>query len=105
MPDHWVLPSGLEESLEGHGAVLRGWAPQAQVLQHKAIGAFLTHYGWNSMLEGHAAGVAARSRATLECTFVGRGGRGRSTGQRGSRLTSSSCGQSHGARVYREVAG
>ncbi|KAL4185661.1 hypothetical protein AMTRI_Chr10g7020 [Amborella trichopoda] len=57
MPDHWVLPSGLEESLEGHGAVLRGCAPQAQVLQHKAIGAFLTHYGWNSMLEGHAAGV------------------------------------------------
>lgn len=37
--------------------IIRGWAPQVVILEHPAIGAFVTHCGWNSMLEGICAGV------------------------------------------------
>uniref|UniRef100_A0ACD5YA91 Uncharacterized protein n=1 Tax=Avena sativa TaxID=4498 RepID=A0ACD5YA91_AVESA len=52
-----VLPEGLEERARGRGRVLRGWAPQMEILRHAAVGAFVTHCGWNSTLEGVAAGV------------------------------------------------
>jgi UDP:flavonoid glycosyltransferase YjiC (YdhE family) len=39
------------------GLVLKTWAPQVEVLRHAATGAFITHCGWNSVLEAGSAGT------------------------------------------------
>ncbi|KAJ4888385.1 UDP-glycosyltransferase 73B3 [Raphanus sativus] len=54
--EEW-LPEGMEERTKGRGMIIRGWAPQVLILDHQATGGFVTHCGWNSLLEGVAAGV------------------------------------------------
>ncbi|EER99533.1 anthocyanidin 5,3-O-glucosyltransferase [Sorghum bicolor] len=52
-----LLPAGFLEGTRDRGLVVKHWAPQVEVLGHRATGAFVTHCGWNSALEGITAGV------------------------------------------------
>jgi len=51
------MPEGFEERNAEKGMVIRGWAPQLVILNHRAIGAFLSHCGWNSIVEAVSGGV------------------------------------------------
>ncbi|CAJ1977398.1 unnamed protein product [Sphenostylis stenocarpa] len=50
------LPEGFVEESKEQGMVVP-WCPQTKVLSHPAIACFLTHCGWNSMLEAITAGT------------------------------------------------
>ncbi|OEL27675.1 Anthocyanidin 5,3-O-glucosyltransferase [Dichanthelium oligosanthes] len=52
-----LLPDGFSGRTRGRGLVVKSWAPQMEVLHHRGTGAFVTHCGWNSTLEGVMAGV------------------------------------------------
>ncbi|CAN6162278.1 unnamed protein product [Urochloa humidicola] len=51
------LPEGFVERTKAVGLVVPEWAPQVEILGHRAVGGFVSHCGWNSTLEAMAAGV------------------------------------------------
>jgi hypothetical protein len=52
-----VLSAGFEERVRGRGLVVREWVDQCAILEHGCVRGFLSHCGWNSMLESICAGV------------------------------------------------
>jgi hypothetical protein len=52
-----LLPEGFLDRTKDRGLVLKSWAPQVAVLNHPSVGGFVSHCGWNSVLEAVCAGV------------------------------------------------
>ncbi|KAG7555555.1 UDP-glucuronosyl/UDP-glucosyltransferase [Arabidopsis suecica] len=50
------LPKGFLDRTREQGMVVP-WAPQVELLNHEATGVFVSHGGWNSVLESVSAGV------------------------------------------------
>ncbi|XP_058751496.1 hydroquinone glucosyltransferase-like [Vicia villosa] len=51
------LPHGFLERTKEKGLILSSWAPQVEILKQNSVGGFLSHCGWNSILESIQEGV------------------------------------------------
>jgi hypothetical protein len=59
MPEDFAkLTANVSDS---RGFIIRGWAPQTLILNHPALGGFMMHCGWNSVLEAVSAGARKRN--------------------------------------------
>ncbi|KAL0459270.1 UNVERIFIED_CONTAM: UDP-glycosyltransferase 92A1 [Sesamum latifolium] len=53
------LPEGFPQRVhdQERGLIISRWAPQVEILAHKSVAAFMSHCGWNSVLESLKNGV------------------------------------------------
>lgn len=58
------LPEDFKKVIGDRGKVVK-WAPQRNVLSHRAVGGFMSHCGWNSTLESICQGVPMICRPFL----------------------------------------
>ncbi|XP_059309130.1 UDP-glycosyltransferase 86A2-like [Lycium ferocissimum] len=65
------LPEDFKGEISGRGLIVP-WCCQKQVLTHSAIGGFLTHCGWNSILEAIWCGVPLLCYPLLTDQFTNR---------------------------------
>ncbi|KAL0418542.1 UNVERIFIED_CONTAM: UDP-glycosyltransferase 92A1 [Sesamum radiatum] len=58
LAEEW-LPEGFLQRIREHdrGLIISKWAPQVEILAHKSVAAFISHCGWNSVLETMKYGV------------------------------------------------
>ncbi|KAF8015248.1 hypothetical protein BT93_H0908 [Corymbia citriodora subsp. variegata] len=52
-----ILSNLFLERTENTGMIIRGWTDQQEILAHPAIGGFVSHCGWNSVMEAAWQGV------------------------------------------------
>jgi UDP-glucoronosyl and UDP-glucosyl transferase len=62
LPTHQEEPNLLDpddfaKQVTDRGLVIRGWAPQLQILSHKSSAGLFTHCGWNSTVEDLGCGM------------------------------------------------
>ncbi|KAL5582537.1 hypothetical protein UlMin_014979 [Ulmus minor] len=51
------LPDGFEGRVKERGIIVKDWVDQREILAHECVQGFLSHCGWNSVMEGVCAGV------------------------------------------------
>uniref|UniRef100_A0A0E0LAK1 Glycosyltransferase n=1 Tax=Oryza punctata TaxID=4537 RepID=A0A0E0LAK1_ORYPU len=52
-----LLGEGFLERVEKRGLVTKAWVEQEEVLKHESVALFVSHCGWNSVMEAAASGV------------------------------------------------